>query len=219
MYWFIFRSRPKTFSMNLLLLLVALLFPASHQIEEKVLKVSIYYEALCPDSIQFITKQLYPVYSKINSSLLLDFVPYGKANHHLVNGKWKFSCQHGPNECLGNKYQACGLARNQSQAQNLEFVHCMMSASNPSSEKAVTKCAPKLGIPMADILDCSNNATGDEILAQFGNRTHAVQPNIYFIPTIIFNDVYEFNDHWGAMSDFLTTACNALDNQPGGCNG
>ncbi|KAK4883206.1 hypothetical protein RN001_006525 [Aquatica leii] len=207
------------YNMNLLLLLVALLFPASHQIEENVLKVSVYYESLCPASMQFITTQLYPSYSKISSSLLLDFVPYGKANHYLVDGKWKFTCQHGPDECLGNKHQACGLARNQTQAQKLEFVNCMMSASNPSSENAVTKCAPKLGIPIADILDCSNSAVGDEILAQLGNRTHALQPNIYFLPTIIFNDVYKFNVHLGAIYDFLTTACNALNNQPGGCNG
>lgn len=45
---------------------------------EKV-KVTVYYEALCPDSKFFMTYQLVPVFEKLKDSLLLDLVPYGKA--------------------------------------------------------------------------------------------------------------------------------------------
>lgn len=51
---------------------------------EKV-KVTVYYEALCPDSKFFITYQLVPVFEKLKDSLLLDLVPYGKAEVSIDN--------------------------------------------------------------------------------------------------------------------------------------
>lgn len=45
---------------------------------EKVL-VSVYYEALCSDSRNFILKQLVPAYEKAPNLIELDLIPYGKA--------------------------------------------------------------------------------------------------------------------------------------------
>jgi len=43
-------------------------------------KVSVYYESLCPDSIRFLTNQFTPVYNQLGSSNIeVDFLPYGKA--------------------------------------------------------------------------------------------------------------------------------------------
>lgn len=47
---------------------------------QNAIKVSVYYESLCPYSIRFITQQLYPNYDRFASDLSLDLVPYGKAN-------------------------------------------------------------------------------------------------------------------------------------------
>lgn len=53
---------------------------------EKV-KISVYYEALCPDSKFFIKYQLLPVYEEFPDNIILDLVPYGKAqvNIHFFN--------------------------------------------------------------------------------------------------------------------------------------
>lgn len=45
---------------------------------EKV-KVSVYYEALCPDSKFFVTFQLLPTFEALHSYMIIDLVPYGKA--------------------------------------------------------------------------------------------------------------------------------------------
>lgn len=43
------------------------------------IKVDVYYEALCMDSIGFIRHQLYPTWQKRRDEMELNLVPYGKA--------------------------------------------------------------------------------------------------------------------------------------------
>ena len=43
--------------------------------------MSVYYESLCPDSIRFVTKQLYPSWKHFGKDILkVDLNPFGKAN-------------------------------------------------------------------------------------------------------------------------------------------
>ena len=46
--------------------------------QEKV-NITVYYESLCPDSIEFITGQLYPTYQSLEKYLNVEFVPFGNA--------------------------------------------------------------------------------------------------------------------------------------------
>merc|ERR1712156_1039918 len=51
---------------------------------------------------------MYPTYQKLGQYLNIEFIPYGFASYLPDgNGGWDFACQHGPNECTGNLYQAC----------------------------------------------------------------------------------------------------------------
>lgn len=43
-------------------------------------KVSVYYETLCPDSRNFFIGQLYPVYQDLKDIMALDVNAYGKAS-------------------------------------------------------------------------------------------------------------------------------------------
>lgn len=43
------------------------------------LPVGVYYEALCPDSRNFILQHLVPSFNKAPNSFSIEFVPYGKA--------------------------------------------------------------------------------------------------------------------------------------------
>jgi hypothetical protein len=52
----------------------------SLQFQGDAVKLSLYYESLCPDSINFIRFQLYPTWLLLTGEYLsIDFVPYGKA--------------------------------------------------------------------------------------------------------------------------------------------
>lgn len=52
---------------------------------KEMFKISVYYEALCSDSRFFILKQLIPTYDKLRDHMILDFVPYGKAEVCILN--------------------------------------------------------------------------------------------------------------------------------------
>jgi hypothetical protein len=56
---------------------------------EQRLPITIYYEALCPDSVKFFKDQLVPTYKDLGKYMDIEFVPYGHAHqvstHFLVN--------------------------------------------------------------------------------------------------------------------------------------
>lgn len=82
----------------LLLALVGFIYAA------KPVKISLYYESLCPDSRAFVLTQLAPTYEKLGQNITLELVPFGNVNvTKHANSTPTYVCQHGPNECYGNK--------------------------------------------------------------------------------------------------------------------
>lgn len=72
------------------------------------LKISCYYETLCPDSKKFIIHQLNKAYETFGDQITIELVPFGNVNEYLdKNGVLKYHCQHGIEECRGNKIQVC----------------------------------------------------------------------------------------------------------------
>uniref|UniRef100_A0A1B0CG20 Putative gamma-interferon inducible lysosomal thiol reductase-like protein n=1 Tax=Lutzomyia longipalpis TaxID=7200 RepID=A0A1B0CG20_LUTLO len=72
--------------------------------------VFVYYESLCPDSQAFVTQQLYPAMKgPLGKFVDLKLVPFGKSNYTTLGADVQFTCHHGPNECYGNKIQACAI--------------------------------------------------------------------------------------------------------------
>lgn len=96
------------------------------------MKVSVYYETLCPDSIAFIRNQLWPAHGSVGEIMDIDLIPYGKAavrqllfclsafHQHAIsfsvpfmqyeeNGdnSVSFRCQHGSRECYGKLQKLC----------------------------------------------------------------------------------------------------------------
>lgn len=61
-----------------------------------------YVESLCPYCRDWVVKQVYPNFPKLASIMKLKLFYYGNAAEKKVGNKWKFECQHGPEECRGN---------------------------------------------------------------------------------------------------------------------
>ncbi|KAK9873319.1 hypothetical protein WA026_021811 [Henosepilachna vigintioctopunctata] len=182
-------------------------------------KVSIYYETLCSDSIIFIRNDFYPNYERLKHRILVDFVPYGKSRQSRAsNGSWTFTCHHGSWECRGNKYQACALDQTEKQDQTVEFVKCVMWQTNPTDADDVKECALSNGLDWNKISSCQQGNRGDELLANYGNRTLNLNPKLVSVPTILFDDVYDENLQKLCQRDFLRAACSKISEpKPDAC--
>ena len=72
--------------------------------------VELYYESLCPGCRNFISTMLFPTFDKLRDTGIVKFglFPYGNAGQtQNKDGSWNITCQHGPEECLGNLLEVC----------------------------------------------------------------------------------------------------------------
>ncbi|KRG00338.1 uncharacterized protein Dwil_GK27207 [Drosophila willistoni] len=146
--------------------------------------VVVYYEALCPDSKFFITKQLLDTYKVAADIMEVQLVPYGKATTKEENGKLSFDCQHGALECQANVYHACAVESIGDPLVRIEVVTCMIR-DNRFPKEAMLRCAEECGLEDKDrIQKCVDSSQGTALLKLNGEVTHALRPSITFIPTI-----------------------------------
>ncbi|EAT37686.1 AAEL010345-PA [Aedes aegypti] len=144
----------------------------------------VFYEALCPDSKNFIIKQLQPAFVRAPHMLEIQFVPYGKATTSTISdGSLTFDCQHGPIECEANIIHACVVEAVHDAKTRLDMVACMIR-DNMIPKDAFYRCAKEHGVEIESIQKCYDSPHGAELLKLHGEATHALRPQITFIPTI-----------------------------------
>ncbi|XP_055372078.1 GILT-like protein 1 [Condylostylus longicornis] len=147
--------------------------------------VMVFYESLCPDSKNFILKQLVPTYRKAPDLIEIQFVPYGKAKTEInADGSLKFDCQHGQLECQGNIYHACAIEAIEDPKTKLDVVACMIR-DNRLPKEAMQKCTREHHVETAELIQkCYDSPHGSELLKLHGEATHALKPPVSFIPTV-----------------------------------
>ncbi|VVC97117.1 unnamed protein product [Leptidea sinapis] len=186
--------------------------------DDNKVKIAVYYESLCPDSKKFITSQLAPVWRDFRGSVKVKLVPYGKSTHDKVSGKWQFVCHHGPDECYGNKVQACILKdRRLQDTDKMELVICLMNQPNP--DKSLDTCLEqvKKSSESDKLWQCASGAQGDNLLASYGDKSDLVQRPLSFVPTVIINEKFDQAVQDEAMTDLKSIVCRVAINKPAGC--
>uniref|UniRef100_A0A1B6DTG4 Saposin A-type domain-containing protein n=1 Tax=Clastoptera arizonana TaxID=38151 RepID=A0A1B6DTG4_9HEMI len=174
-------------------------------------KLTIFYESYCPDSITFFIDQLGPVWENFSDAILLDLVPYGFAKQEYKNGHWHFTCQHGEKECIGNILHACSINElitshyQPKYRKLLHLVNCFMESSD--QYKSAKKCCKQQKVNYKSIKKCEKSKKGENLESGYGNRTNDFIPKIEWVPTAVVNDVFNQDDQDKAMTDLASVIC------------
>ncbi|XP_026333635.1 GILT-like protein 1 [Hyposmocoma kahamanoa] len=186
--------------------------------EDNKVKVAVYYESLCPDSKKFIVEQLAPVWRDFRGAIKVKLVPYGKATHDRTPTGWQFICHHGPNECYGNKVQACILKdRSMIDTEKMDLIICLMGTANP--DKSLDMCLAKFNKAEESekLTRCANGEQGDNLLASYGDKSDAVLRPLQFVPTVVINEKFNQTTQDLAYSNLKEAVCNAATVKPPAC--
>ncbi|KAI8426679.1 hypothetical protein MSG28_014394 [Choristoneura fumiferana] len=123
--------------------------------------------------------------------------------HDKVNGKWQFTCQHGADECYGNKLQSCILKdRGLLDTDKMELVICLMTQANPD-KSLDTRCA--------------GGDQGDTLLASNGDKTDGVQRPLAFVPTVVVNERFDQAIQDEAVTNLKAVICRLAPTKPAVC--
>jgi len=176
-------------------------------------KVDVYYETLCPDSIGFLIRKLTPNYELISEMIELNLVPFGKAEVYEYRDRVDFYCHHGPKECRGNMIHACALNEYKNNfTLVLPFIECMeydlMGKPKPNVDQFARDCAKENEVSWDQIETCINGSVGQQLLMEAGKKTKAMRPKISFVPTVVINEKYtDANQNKALYGDFVKLIC------------
>ncbi|CRK95009.1 CLUMA_CG008495, isoform A [Clunio marinus] len=184
--------------------------------------VYVYYESLCPDSQAFITKQLYPAMKMLKDHVDLHLIPFGKSTYQTRGADTTFECHHGPNECYGNKIQACAInhiqvdsfqQENTRETLIVEYINCLMKNDYKDVvyPSLARNCSTQVQVKNFDsIQTCANSTEGSKYLEQMGEMTLKLQNPLKSVPTITIKESYDDKIQNLALTDFSSAVCQNL---------
>lgn len=175
--------------------------------------VTVFYEALCPDSRSFFVKHLLPTFERVPENMKVEAIPYGKAKTTKTADGFTFECQHGPGECEANMIHACAIDVLKDQKLQLQYLTCMIK-KNYEPQEIMKTCANDMGIDYQPILKCYNKK-GKDLLAAYGEITEQNRKQISFIPTISLDQ--NFSNQPAILKNLLKQVCLLLKELPEGC--
>ncbi|XP_066534109.1 gamma-interferon-inducible lysosomal thiol reductase [Hoplias malabaricus] len=172
--------------------------------KDGAVNVSLFYESLCPGCRQFLVLELIPTFFMLNDIMNLELVPFGNAQESESHGKYVFTCQHGPDECLGNMLETCMMSK---MKYSLLVVNCMEMAADVL--KAAKICADLYSpdTPWTEIESCVNGDEGNKLMHENAVRTGALQPPHQYVPWITINGEHTEDLQAKALDSLFMLVC------------
>lgn len=190
----------------LLLALPVLTFSAP--IAAPKVQIALYYESYCGGCREFIMDQFYPTFQKVGEVMDVILAPFGNAEESRNGSEWAFTCQHGPQECVGNLIETCAISLLKNVSVYFPFIHCLevnIKSGDPVS--IGRECAQKQGIDFSPIDKCQKGPEGKSLEHQMALKTNALEPRHYYVPWITLNGKHTEDIQNKAIFDLLGLVC------------
>ncbi|TTH99994.1 Ras-related protein Rab-3A [Bagarius yarrelli] len=122
-----------------------------------------------------------------------------------VGDKFEFTCQHGPDECLGNMIETCVMNKVPDAA--VAVIYCMEAAVNvlKAAESCLALFSP--ATVFGDIMACANGEDGNQLMHQNAKKTAALQPPHQYVPWITINGEHSEDLQQKPMSSLFQLVC------------
>ncbi|CAB3239910.1 unnamed protein product [Arctia plantaginis] len=181
-------------------------------------ELTVYYETLCPASVDFFVTQLKPTVKRLTEHLDVHLIPYGHAKTFRSRGRYFFDCQHGRRECFANMVHACAIDVLRNNTHSIFFNSCLMQYISYQSNydyfvSVVSWCGYTEKVHIAEIWKCVKGLRGNILLKKYGDATHELSPS--YVPYLMINGSTQHQDE--ASSDLLGTVCRILNPKPKAC--
>ncbi|KAL8258796.1 hypothetical protein R6Q59_026749 [Mikania micrantha] len=190
----------------------SLLSPIAVASEEKV-KVTVYYEALCPSSENFIINYLYKIFNNGMISVVdLELSPYGNAR---ISSNGTIVCQHGEWECLLNTVEACVIHVWPAVTDHFPFVYCVERLNKDGKYTEWESCFETLNLDPKPVADCYSSGLGYKLEVGYADETMALDPPHEYVPWVVVDGQPLYDDY----TNFISYICKAYrgSNVPQAC--
>ncbi|KAJ2947788.1 hypothetical protein O0L34_g9570 [Tuta absoluta] len=185
-------------------------YEALEESDKETVTLQIYYESLCPDCVREYP-QLPPLVKKLGDQVDLKTYPYGNAEMTDNNGETEVTCQHGPDECYGNKLHACAIDQLHSAAVYVPYIACMMGKR--SDDIAADECGKIHSVKSDSVKECAKGAKGQELLVYYGHESEKVNYKNHGVPYDLVNGKVVPD-----KQTLMEAVCQAFKNPPDACN-
>ncbi|KAH8382319.1 hypothetical protein KR009_002914 [Drosophila setifemur] len=163
------------------------------------LPVTLYYEALCPYCMQFITEQLGPSMLKQHRMRFTDLklLPFGNAE---LNPSGNVVCQHGVEECELNAWHGCILEHHNA-VESLKLISCMMKGK----KNRLDICGTRYQIDVEDVRNCKETRSVDDILKKYAKESAKI--SFRGVPAVALDNVYDADESEKLTDNFDAIFC------------
>eukprot|EP01084_Bolivina_argentea_P084097 152190_1 len=171
----------------------------------KKISVNLYLESCCPNTQDFITNSLAPLWNTdgLKNIVNITISFWGKQQYYYnkTTNIYHYACQHGYNECVGQQLEDCIIHLYPNSNQNIPFVikletemkrmdcqnstHCTCDIVQ-LSETLISQTPGNFGMNWNDIENCRNNVTRVNII-EIQESTFTAKTKLNYVPWITVN--------------------------------